>query len=202
MAKKYKQPSIVSGKSVKDILNIDIEDFNKLNLSDLRKVVGRLVSAGNKRLRTFEKAEESSPAVRYIMRSGGMFSTKGKNINQLRSEFVRAKDFLESKTGTKRGWEKVKKETIQGLEDNGVEITKEEFDKFWKSYNKLKELSPDVANKELRYRILQEIAEVLNASTKSAEEIAESINNRITDIYEERAERYGESGVSEFFDIE
>lgn len=202
MAKKYKQPSIVSGKSVKDILNIDIEDFNKLNLSDLRKVVGRLVSAGNKRLRTFEKAEESSPAVRYIMRSGGMFSTKGKNINQLRSEFVRAKNFLESKTGTKREWEKVKKETIQGLEDNGVEITKEQFDKLWKAYAKLKELSPDVKNKELRYRVLQEIANVMNTTSKTAEEIAESINERISDIYEERAERYGETGVSEFFDIE
>ena len=39
MARKYKQPSIVSGMTIQDILNMDIDTFNKLNTSDMRKVV-------------------------------------------------------------------------------------------------------------------------------------------------------------------
>ena len=59
MARTYKQPSIVSGMTIQDILNMDNKTFNSLNTSDMRKVVGRLVSAGNKRLRSFERAGES-----------------------------------------------------------------------------------------------------------------------------------------------
>ena len=46
MPREYKQQSVVSGMSVQDILNIDNSIFNSLTESDLRKVVGRLVSAG------------------------------------------------------------------------------------------------------------------------------------------------------------
>ena len=110
MARTYKQKSIVSGMSVKDVLNMDINTFSSLNLSDMRKVVGRLVSAGNKRIRTFEKAGENSPALRYINKSGGKFSTKGKNLNELRREYARAKGFFESKTGNIKDWRKIKNE--------------------------------------------------------------------------------------------
>ena len=73
MARIYKQPSLVSGMTVQDILNMDNTTFNKLTESEMRKVVGRLVSAGNKRLRSFERAGESSPATRHGEKSGGVF---------------------------------------------------------------------------------------------------------------------------------
>ena len=93
----YKNPSIVSGISISDILSMDNATFDSLGEKPLRMIVGRLVSAGNKRLRNFEKKQETSPAERYVMEHGGMFSTKGKNLNALRAEFKRAKDFLESR---------------------------------------------------------------------------------------------------------
>lgn len=198
-----RKQSIVSGKSIQDILNMDIETFNKLNTSDLRKVVGRLVSAGNKRLRSFEKAGESSPATRYIEKSGGVFSTKGKDLNALRSEYVRAKNFLESKTGTRKGWENSKREVIKGLKKNGVEMSVDQFNDVWKAYEDLKELSPDVANKGLKYAVLKDIADMVTDSNKSAEEIANSIHENISKIYEEQAELENDSdGVSGFFEIE
>ena len=203
MARVYKQPSIVSGMSVKNILNIGIDAFNKLKTSAMRLVVGRLVSAGNKRLRAFERAGESSPATRHVYNSGGVFSTKGKDLNELRAEYVRAKNFLESKTGTLKGWRQVKKETIQGLKKQGVEMTESQFNDVWKAYEELKELSPEVANRGLKYSVLKEVADMVSDKDKSADEIAFAIHDNLSQIYEERVGLdNGVDGVSGFFEIE
>lgn len=203
MARKYKQQSIVSGMSVQDILNMDIDTFNKLNTSDLRKVVGRLVSAGNKRLRSFERAGERSPATRHVAKSGGSFSTKGKDLNELRSEYTRAKNFLQSKTGTRKGWKQVKKETITSLKKYGVEMTESQFDDVWTAYEDLKELSPEVANRGLKYSVLKDVADMVTDTDKSADEIAMALNENLSRIYEEQAGlNDGVDGVSGFFEIE
>lgn len=203
MARTYKQPSIVSGMSIKDILNMDNKTFNSLNTSDMRKVVGRLVSAGNKRLRSFERAGESSPATRHVAKSGGAFSTKGKDLNALRSEYTRAKNFLQSKTGTRKGWKQVKKETIAGLKKKGVEMSEQQFNDVWKAYEDLKELSPEVANRGLKYSVLKDVADMVTDTDKSADEIATALHENLSTIYEEQAGlEHGVDGVSGFFEIE
>lgn len=203
MSRTYKQPSIVSGMSVKDILNMDINTFNKLITSDLRKVVGRLVSAGNKRLRSFERAGESSPATRHVATSGGAFSTRGKDLNALRAEYTRAKNFLQSKTGTRKGWKKIKKETLEGLKKHGIEMTESQFNDVWSAYENLKELSPEVANRGLKYSVLKDVADMVKDADKSADEIATALHENLSKIYEERAGlNDGSDGVSGFFEIE
>lgn len=203
MTKNYKQPSIVSGMSVQDILNMDNATFNKLSTSEMRKVVGRLVSVGNKRLRSFDRAGESSPATRHVSKSGGAFSTKGKDLNALRAEYTRAKNFLQAKTGTRKGWKQVKKETIAGLKKQGVEMTEQQFNDVWQAYEDLKELSPEVANRGLKYSVLKEVADMVTDETKSADEIATAIHENLSQIYEERAGlEHGVDGVSGFFEIE
>lgn len=199
MARNYKNKSIVSGLTVNDILNLDIETFNKLGVSDMKKVVGRLVSAGNKRLRNFESRGEESQATRYIERTGGKFSTKNKDLNALRAEYVRAKNFFESQTGSISGWTKVKKETISSLKKQGVDVSPEQFSKMWKAYEELKELSPDVANRRLKYAILNEVSNMLDNSM-SVNEIVNILQNQIEEIYEQRAEFEDANGVSEFFE--
>lgn len=202
MARTYKQPSIVSGMSVQDILNIDADTFNKLGVSDMRKVVGRLVSAGNKRLRSFERAGESSPAVRHVAKSGGAFSTKGKDLNALRSEYTRAKNFLQSRTGTRAGWEKVKKDTTKALKKQGVDVSPEQFEDLWKSYEDLKELDPEVATKKLKYTVLTDISNMLDDSRTDPEEIAVELHSKLDLIYEQRAELENDvGGVSGFFEL-
>lgn len=203
MARTYKQPSLVSGMSVQDILNMDINTFNKLNTSDLRKVVGRLVSAGNKRLRSFERAGESSPATRHLMKSGGALSTRGKDLNALRAEYARAKNFMEAKTGTRKGWKQVKKETIEGLKKRGIEMTENQFNDVWTAYEDLKELSPEVANRGLKYSVIKDVADMVTETDKSADEIATALHKNLSQIYEEQAGlNNGVDGVSGFFEIE
>lgn len=200
MARTYKQPSLVSGMTVNDILNMDEKAFNKLNLSDMRKVVGRLVSAGNKRIRSFEKSGASSPAYRQVIRSGGAFSTQGKNLNQLRAEYMRAKSFLTAKSGSKREWEKIKHKEINTLKKMGIDIDEQSFDKFWKSYEKLKETSPEISEKKFKYEILKEIGRRTRKGQRSGR-IVDAIQKNLTQIYE-RVQETEEiaSGVSSFFE--
>ena len=203
MARIYKQPSLVSGMTIQDILNMDNETFNKLTVSEMRKVVGRLVSAGNKRLRSFERAGESSPATRHVEKSGGVFSTKGKDLNELRAEYTRAKNFMQAKTGTRRGWTKTQRETIEGLRKQGIEMSEKQFEKVWKAYEDLKELSPEVANRGLKYSVLKDVANMVTDENKSADEIAVALHKNLSQIYEEQARLdYDVDGVSGFFEIE
>lgn len=200
MAKVYKNPSLVSGMSVNDILNMDIDTFNKLGVSDMRKVVGRLVSAGNKRIRNFSKSGETSPAYRQVMKSGGLFSTKGKDLNALRSEYTRAKNFMQNRTSTKSGWKKVKKETAEQMKKQGVDVTPDELEDVLKIYERLKEIDPSISSRSLKYRVMQEISTM--SDKIDFEEKILAMQDRLEEIYEEQAGLEDEfSGVSDFFEM-
>lgn len=209
MPREYKQQLVVSGMSVQDVLNIDNNLFNSLTESDLRKVVGRLVSAGNKRLRTFERNETKSPAVSQVMRSGGVFSTKGKDLAALRAEYSRAKSFLQAKTGTVKQWNKVKQETIDSMKKRGVELSKDQFDTVFKIYDRLSELDSSIEDKRYKYKIIDEISNELADALEDEEDadqdtlindVVSEMMDRITEIYEEEQEDE-DGGVSEFFDL-
>ena len=199
--KEYKQPSIVSGKSVKDILSMDVSEFNKLGLKDLQKITGRLVSAGNKRLRRAEEKGINSPAFSYVREHGGMFSTKGKTLNQLRAEFVRAKNFLESETGTIKGAEKFINESIEKLRSEGVNIDRGSFDEVMRLYESLKRSNPKVAERGLKYAVLQELSEKVETKLNS-DEVLTAMQNSLDDIYESEQEGLSQDGVSGFFTID
>ena len=201
--KKYKQPSIVSGMSVTDILNMDIRDFNKLGLSDLRKVVGRLVSAVNKRIRRFMKSGISTPATRALETSGGMLSTKGKDLNQLRTEYARGRDFLNMETSSRKGYEDVQKKTVETLKGRGVDVTTEELDDIFEVYGRLKEIDPSVGVILSSSQVIGEISKLDN--TQDVQTRIMQAKERYNELYEENQEQFGRDvtlyGVSGFFEI-
>ena len=98
------------GKSIGDISSMSIEELNAMDRPTLAKAVSRLASAANKRLKRFEGSELESPATKSVEKSGGKFGTRGKTLNQLRSEFIRAKNFLGNKTSTIKGYKQFKKD--------------------------------------------------------------------------------------------
>ena len=198
--KEYKQKSIVSGLSVKQILNMDVSEFNKLGKKDLQKITGRLVSAGNKRIRRAREAGVTSPAFAYI-ENKGLFSTKGKNLNQLRAEFVRAKNFLESETGTIKGAQKFKAESIEALKREGVNISSETFDDVIKIYETLKRNDPKISERRFKYAVLQEI-ESLVSSGKDDESVKNKIKKDLDKIYEKEQKETDIDGVSGFITID
>ena len=88
---------------VKDILQLSDVQINRMSRRELSQVTSILSSAANKRIARIEKANVTSPAVQNVMRHEGKFSVKGKNTNQLRSEFARARNFMQNTTSTLRG---------------------------------------------------------------------------------------------------
>ena len=201
--KKYKQPSLVSGLSIDDILNMDIVDFNRLSEKDLKLVVGRLVSAVNKRLRRFEKKGISTPATRALMKSGGVLSVKGKNANQLRKEYARARNFLNMETSTQKGYKKVQEKITDTLKQRGVDIEPDELDELFEVWNDLIEIDPSVSLSKDKYTLMQDIANMPDNIDVSQK--LEKAKERYTEIYEQQQEEFGKEvtlyGVSGFFEI-
>lgn len=136
----------LKGKSVSDLANMDINEFAKLNRDELARVVTRLSSAANKRLRGMQKDDTPSPARAYAERSGGKFSTmietdggrRKRTLNELRSEFSRVTGFLNAKTSSRAGFRKVQREMEDRL---GMprDTPQEEKRAFWRVWNKLPE---------------------------------------------------------------
>ena len=111
----------VKGLKITDIINIDLETFNRLNESELRALTSRLVSAGNKRIRRLKEHDINSPAIQSLGKEQ-KFSTKLSNdtttqqrVNKLRAEFSRARSFLNAETSTIGGYKKFKKKTIKKI---------------------------------------------------------------------------------------
>lgn len=196
---KYKQPSIVSGMSVKDIVNMDIRTFEKLSESDMRKVVGRLVSSVNKRMRRFEEAGIVTPATRALEKSGGLLSTKGKDLNQLRHEYARARNFLNMETSSQAGYRRVQKQTIKTLKERGVDVSAEDIDEMWRIWDDLTELDPSIEMSGNKYTLLQDIANMpddidFDEKRKQAKDLW---NKLYEDQQRARNEEFGVSGYFE-----
>ena len=88
---------------VKEILNLSDVQINKMSRKELAQVTSILASAANKRINRIEKAGVTSPAVANVKAHDGKFSVKGKNTNQLRGEFARARNFMSNVTSTVKG---------------------------------------------------------------------------------------------------
>ena len=189
----------VSGMKISDILNMDLETFNAMDAADLKAVTNRLVSAANKRLRRLKASGTPSPAYRSVTKSGGVFSTQGKDLNALRAEYVRLKKFYEMKTSSVRGAKKAQKENLEALRKKGVNATQEQADEMFRLYERLKELDKSVEMKNIKYSVLSDIQKEVD-SNKDPDDIIQSMRKKVSEIYEANQKQYG-SSVSSLIDL-
>lgn len=147
----------VTGKSVKELSQLSLNQLKKIEDKDVRTITSRLVSASNKRLRRLEKAGFK---VATETRTIQPFSIKGKSIDEVREVFAKASYFLQLKTSTVKGQEDIKKR-VEAV--TGQELTTEEsilLNKAWGSYkDKLVsgEIDPNQNYKIVRENIAEEI---------------------------------------------
>ena len=197
----YKNPSIVSGLSIADIMDMDPKTFLSLDTKTLRKITGRLVSAANKRLSRMEEAGEASPAYVYIMKNFGRFSTRGKDLAQLRKEYARAVGFLRSGTSSLRGWHKSQRKAQKTLHDRGIDVDLEIMQNMWHIYEELKRVDPACANLKIKYHIL-EVAKARLMDGEDPEAILEDMKSHLDDIKREAKEKtFSDSSPSDFFEF-
>ena len=183
-----------------ELLKLSSVEISKLKKPQLRKIVQTLANTANKRLKRLQQKRISTPASRYANKSG-KFSTKGKNINQLRAEYIRAKNFLQSKTSTIRGYKRFKKDVQKNLAEKGINISSDNLETIFNIYEKMKDINPSVAEKNLKYITLQEINEELK-DRQTEEEILNRINDNLSQMYEKEMELEDYDSISNFFTID
>ena len=186
--------------SVKSILALDSAAVNRMTKEELKAAVSTLGKTANRRARRIRESGQSSSSYRSFAR-GGNIKTSGKNLNQLRSEFVRARNFLTAKNSTLSGIKSIQSEIQSTLRDKyGVEIEKKNAGNLFATYDKLREIDPIISDSRFKYRVIEELNELMEQWELSEDEILEHMTNRINEIYEEGADLDEESDFSEFFE--
>lgn len=186
-----------------EIREYSLSKVMSMSRRELAKATSTLAQAGNKRLKRFQEKNITTPATEYIKKHGGRFSTKGKDLEQLREEFQRAKDFLSKETSTIKGfrsWENKIADTLKtnaGIDYNA--LTERQKRKFWKAYSKLEEL--DAANVYgAKYRTsINEIYTAVKGGLRY-KDIDDFVANMNSKIYEESSKNFL-SGVNDPFNL-
>lgn len=174
---------------INTLLNMDSNTFSSLSENNIRKAIKKLMPEVKRRIKEFGK--DASPAVEKFQRSGGKFALGKQDLTALRTEFMRIKMFLDSKTSTKAGWTETQEKTLKTMKELGLEFTKENFSDVWKAYSLLLELDKSISAKEFKYLSLRRIIE-LQGEGKSTYEIATEVHEDFERLYKRHKMAQGE----------
>ena len=189
------------GKSITDIMNMDISEFLSLEKPQLRQAVSRLADAANKRIKRLEEKEIFTPALFEIRHSGGKLSTKGKDLMQLRSEFMRATGFLKNEYSTVKGASGLMSDVQRNLLKYGISADLEDVQNLTKLYVQLEEKDPAMRARILKSHVNGEKLNLYISNTdKSTDEIIDNVMNAINSVLEPGGMGY--DGISSFFEYE
>lgn len=134
------------------------EQYNDVNKSDLSKIVSKLSSVANKRLRRMDEK-----GIKYSGYSGSdeisgvkKFGALGKSLGQLRAEYKRLVGFLESPISSLTGRKEQYYETVKRLWERGDKTLKsqlgkkptrrEAYKEYEKSYEQPKQTASEKTN--------------------------------------------------------
>lgn len=187
--------------SVKETLDLPLSRIMSMSKNELRLAVQQLSMESNKRLAYFKKRGISTPATAYIKNNGGKFTSKNKDLTQLRAEFQRAKGFLESETGNIKGYRAWETRVANTLAENaGIDynsLTELQKRKFWDAYAKLEELDQaNVYGANYRGSVNQIYEQVKGGATYA--QLEKFVNQLNKDIYKEQTANFLEGENNPF----
>ena len=184
---------------MKSLKNLEYANIEKLTRNELAKVVQNLAKNVNRNYKSLKKSSiENTPATRGLENSGGKITTRGKNRNELVKEFIRANQYIESKTGTVRNAKKVFNEMKKRL--NLPNLTSDDIKKIYGAYQDIKQRRPVEVRNTGSSDIIKAVREMyvqdLSVSKKSlAKKMLDTIDNFYIDEEEKRlndVESYGD----------
>lgn len=197
-------------KTVKQILNLEPDELMKMKRSELAEVTSLLSRAANKRIKRLEAKDIDTPALQGYERSGGKFGTRGKNLNELRSEFYRVSHFLNAKTSTITGAKQVHKEVVDRLtadltteEREKYNLTTDQLKDFWEGYRKLQEVEPaqlkEYGSAQMQEYLRKQFDDIGVQTDEDIDEMIQRGLEKLDIEYEEREDEVYDMG--EFFEI-
>lgn len=194
--------SVFSGRSISSIVGMSFSEFAQLSKTELRQAVSRLASAANKRLKRLTSSGVVSQALYDVTESGGKFTTKGKGLDELRAEFSRVRDFLESPSSTVKGAKEIEKNIAKDVKSIfGVDFSPTQIRDIINDYIKTQNYDSKYQAQRLRYaKLYSKPIEVY--STDEKEDI-KNISEQIVGLFERRLTPEGlhYDGVSQWFDV-
>lgn len=148
---------------------------------ELKKEVSRMASMANKRLVRLERNDLTNlPAFREWETHGAIkFSVKGKNYQQLQSEYWRLKHFLDDRTSTVKSANKFLREMAEntGIKYKGLADLKAKSKQFFELAQKIKEYNQSIQQSALALDY-QKIWEQINTYVKNTQtDLASAISS-------------------------
>lgn len=181
--------------SVKSMINIDIEKFNKLKADELRDMIRKMSIVSERRIKTLEKNELYTPAYYSFMNGEVDLTSKNPStsidtmtIQELRSEFRRQKNFLKAETSTVKGYKEYRRDVIRKMKEEGIKITQKKYDKFFTAYERLRELDSSIAERGYRYSVFKTLSSYIIDKKYDIDEAVIKIYEELENIYEKQAE--------------
>ena len=197
----------LTGKSVKELAHMSASEVKSYDRSNLAKIVTKLNSAANKRLKRLEQSGYSTPAMRSAkVGKGKKFSVAGKSLKQLRAEYIRVSNFLKADTSTKKGYKTFLGNIKKSFENRGVKIqggpkeTQDFIDKETRIIDWLKEHNPLIYESGYKYEAITKINDYVSNGNLSESAIKRRLNKWLKKTYEEQ-QRNSSIDTSNFFDI-
>ena len=206
-----KRTDFVKGMTIQQILKMPLNELQKLTDSELKVIVGRGVSAGNKRIRRYQAKKGVVPGTEGGKYSDVAFSTVGKDRQELMEEFKRIKNYMSSKTQSLSGQAELKREAISyfnavdvntGERVHAIDLENVNYDRFWQAYEKLKELNPEIADKNFKYEVLEKLYKrVKGKKWFNVDKAVLAINAKIDKIYQKNQKIKTATGTSGFYEV-
>lgn len=165
----------VKGLSTQQILNMDVNDINRMNMRTIRALGSRLVSSMNKRIRALNKKAPMSQALSGIQNE---FSIRGLNRNEIRSKIGEMIQFGKMKTSTVKGWNQYRKSIESKLGGKLSDLENEST--FWETYRNLKDSNHAIFQKLSSDEVLKL---TYDEYVNNPEDAMERVQNTLDDIY-------------------
>ena len=161
------------------------QNFEKMKRDELAKQLQPTIDAANKRLKRLEGLKTLSPALNSVMESGGKFSIRGKNRNEVLKEASRAIAFINMKTSTVSGSKQFEKGFAAKLSNKAKDITNDQRKVLFDSFRKLQQISPVGLNIYGSDRLIRMLADEVTDNKYSFEVTMQKALKELESEYEQ-----------------
>ena len=161
------------------------QNFEKMKRDELAKQLQPTIDAANKRLKRLEGLKTLSPALNSVMESGGKFSIRGKNRNEVLKEASRAIAFINMKTSTVSGAKQFEKGFAAKLSNKAKDITNDQRKVLFDSFRKLQQISPVGLNIYGSDRLIRMLADEVTDTKYSFEVTMQKALKELEQEYEQ-----------------
>lgn len=161
------------------------QNFEKMKRGDLTKHLQPTIDAANKRIKRLKGMKTLSPALNSVIESGGNFSFKDKNRNEVLKEASRVIAFMNMKTSTVSGAKEFERGFAAKLSNKAKDITNEQRKVLFDNFRKLQQMSPVGLNIYGSDRLIRMLADEVTDENYSFEYTMQKALNELEEEYEQ-----------------